>query len=762
MSVRRFGPIRGAGTRVEERSGGGSITPGALGWAGYAGLFARGPVNEMVLCSTKTEFQQIFGGIIEDSMATDCAEDYYNLANGAGGIAVVRVTDGNELPAEIELHARRVGAEAAVMGRLKAKNGGRWGGKAVKFTSELDDAGDLDEVTLQLGGDVADTFHTNQLVGGYIELAAVANKRYPITGNTAAGLVTVASDQTMATDHNGDPDLRFYIVLENDEQALSVVVDDGEENGDGEFSLAVYLDGGLVKKWGNLHTDPNNARYWVEIINKDDANHYVEAVDLWEGAHTASLRPANVYGEVAAVTALTLTAKLYIFDIASGAGGDPTLALGTTTDAHEAQTITVTMSSATEGDAVSDRFGALGTVTLGALFTPDVKWAPPFTITAGSTALENGDVLTIRYRPLPLGLANGLLFPNKPNEKRTRMRIVSNTHAVVTVAPGVDLTEIAEEDDQFMIVAPLEFSGGRDGNDVVDADFEQAWDTETSPFNRVVGQNLGLVKFATPGVNSTGVQKAGINYASAKNHQYRCEIPSNITTDQGALAYVNDTVGRSDYAVWSFPSYGEVPHPDPAAAREGRLKTIPLTGMIHGREARMAVDFEGYHRAEAGTIATLPRVRRLTTGDRALNEELLNPSGINVIRRSGGNFVLWGDRVAALDPSWKWKHQREQMSYYGNVLRENFDFIIFSINDSESDADAATALMAFFRPEWTKRALRGAKFQDAAIIKVDEELNTDATRDSGDKIAEVSLRLADTTERFVIRIGKQGIFEQVA
>ena len=316
--------------------------------------------------------------------------------------------------------------------------------------------------------------------------------------------------------------------------------------------------------------------------------------------------------------------------------------------------------------------------------------------------------------------------------------------------------------DEFMVTVPLEMEGGRDGNaDIADTDYtQQAWDVGNSPFNRIFGKNMGLVKFSTPGVTSTAVQKAGVAYAEAKNHQYRYEIPSNIVTENDAIAQINDTLGRSDFAVVAFPSYGKVPDPD---SKDGKLKTIPVTGMIHGREARIAADYDGYHKAEAGIDAKLPRLLDIPTGDALLNEEQLNPVGITVIKKStGGNFIIWGDRTLSTDPTWKWKHQREQMSYYEHVLQESFDWLIFMINDKENEKLALAALKSFFIPEWLpKRAIRGDTFDQAAIIKLDDELNTDATRAAGDMIAEVKLRLADTVERFIIRIGKQGIFDSV-
>lgn len=773
MAQRRFGPTRGAGVAIVEKEGEQQIEPGALGWAGYAGLLEKGNTGELLYVQNKTEFAKKCGGIIDDGQLPDAADDYYSLANGAGGLLLVRVTDGNEVAASRTLYQRN-GDVLTPMGTVAAKNGGRWGGAEAFLTDDLDAIGDLLNTTLQLPAAIASNYTTDQWKGGYIELADVPNARYPITGNTDTGLITVASDQTMLDDYNAaaGASLRFYIVLESENKEVSVILADGEDNPGDDFSLEVLVDGAQIKKYANLNTDPASPRYWVDIINDDDGNDEITVADLITGAHTATQRPANHYGKISAVTALVLTAEISDFVINSPGGGDPTFAFGTTADEMLDDTLTITMTAPTTGTVVSSRFGALGTVTLGTLFDPpnagggavENKWAAPFTITAGGSPLAAADVLIVHYKPFRSGaLVGGLLFPDKVNNPLDNFRIASNTHSTITVAAG-DLTTIGAIGEYFMLEAAQPLAGGRDGNaDVGDTEYiQQAWDTDLSPFNQIFGQNLGLVKFATPGVTATAVAKAGAAYAVAKNHQYRHEIPSNIVTENGALNHINNTIGRTEYSRVNFPSYGYVPDPDPEASRAGKLKLITLTGMTHGREARIAADFNGYHKAEAGTTATLPRLLKLPTGDKILNEEVLNPAGIGIIKKKTGNFILWGDRTLHLDTNWRFAHQRELMSYYEHVLQESFDFIIFSINDPQSDKDALTALKGFFLPEWVKRALRGDTFEEAAIIKVDSEINTDAVRAAGDKKAEVSLKLADTTERFEITIGKQGIFENVA
>lgn len=766
MATRRFGPTRGAGTVVQEQSGDKQIQPGALGWCGYAGVFEKGPVGQLVIASNKKIFNKKMGSAVANSLAPDACEDYYDVANGAGGLLLVRVTDGNELPSEITLYARRAAAGEAptLVGKVQAKNGGRWGGRERLFSGQVTAlSSDLTETTLTTANA---TFTTDQWKGGYVELPDVPNKRYPIVGNTASGVITVASDQKMKTDVGTGVSLRYYLVLDDDAtKRLSIAIGDGEDNPDTEFSLTVYVDNNFVKKYPNLNTDPNNARYWVNIINNDDGNDEIFAIDQFTGTHTAFIRPANDYGMISAVSTNVLTRTVGFLGINGPTGALPTLTIGASTDDHKEQTITVTMTSATAGTAVSDKFGTLGAVTLGTPFTSTIKWVPPFTITAGGVALDSSSILTVYYRPLRVNeLVGGYLYPDKENHKREKYRIVSNTHKTITTAPGTDLTVAGAINDKFMVEAPRYLTGGRDGfADLVDADYEDvAWDVSDSPFNRIVDQGFGLVKYSTPGVASVSVQKAGRAYAEAKNHQYRYEIPANIVSEAGAMAYINESLGRSDYCVVAFPSFGYVSDPDRAAAREGKLKLISSTGAIHGREARIAADFGGYHKAQAGVDATLPRILKLPTGDAILDEEILNPAGITVIKKKRGNFVIWGDRTLYTDSEWKFKHQRELMSYYEQVLMENFDFIIFAINDPDNDSVALNALRLFFMPEFTKRALRGKTFEEACQVKIDSENNTAATRATGDMFADVSLRLADTVERFNIRIGKMGVFENVS
>lgn len=369
------------------------------------------------------------------------------------------------------------------------------------------------------------------------------------------------------------------------------------------------------------------------------------------------------------------------------------------------------------------------------------------------------DTITLISDPFPAnGLVGGFLIPDKA-DRRIKFQIVSNTGSTITVRSGSDMTVEAALGDEYIVQAAIELEGGYDGvAGIGDQDFIDAWSVADSLFNQLFGKNKGLVKLGTPGVSATAVQKAGAAYAEAKNYQYRYEVPANVTLDESVEALINDTIGRNDFAVVSFPSFASVIDP----LGEGGLKQISLTGAIHGREALVAKNFQGFHKAAAGIDITLPRIVKLPTGERVLDEEFLNPQGINIIKKKDGNFIIWGDRTVGVDSAFKFKHQREYLSHVEHVLQENFDFIIFAINNADTVALAQTALTVYFLGEFAVGAFEGATFEEGVRIKIDSEINTAITAAAGDLNAQIRLKIVNTVERFNISIGKAGIFESLA
>jgi hypothetical protein len=356
-------------------------------------------------------------------------------------------------------------------------------------------------------------------------------------------------------------------------------------------------------------------------------------------------------------------------------------------------------------------------------------------------------------------LVGGYLVP-KESLFRQKFEITENTVNTITVKTGSDMTANAVAGDNYRVEYVQQLGGGYDGiANVGDAEYIVAYDTGSSPLKNLRGKNLGLVKLATPGITATAVQKAGAAFGDANNWQYRYEVPSNIVSESAAEEYINETLGRNNMAVGSFPSYAYVTNP----TGDG-LKLTTLTGQIIGEECRFAAAFQGYHKTASDVNAILPKIVKLPDGlqEIQLDEEILNPLGLSVIKKESGNFVIWGGRTLGLDPAFKFKHHRETLSHYENVFLENFNFIIFALNDTNTREIVASAFDRFFELEYAKGAIVGEDVDDAAQLKIDDENNTEASLEAGDLNAEVGVKIVGMVERFIITISKLGITESLA
>ena len=766
MAQRRFGPTNDAGVVVVEKDSEKTIIPSALGWAAYAGVLDRGPTDELIYASKKKSLIRQTGGYIPDSVLPDNARDFMDLAEGAGGLILLRVTAGNEVQAYIDLWDR--GTPRQLVGRLRDKNGGSSGGKRETVVIDVTTpAVDFTDTTIRLPNTYVVT--TDKWKNAQVTVTGAA-RTYDIISNTseigggAGAVLTLASDSTLVADYGVATDKEIVLVMGNvdvwgQDKHLAAEIFDGQLNPTTEWGLAIYLNGDEVLSEPDLSMDPNSERYWVDVLNDNDANIDLEAVNYWTGAVHADRRPANHFGVIptGGAAAKTLALEPFVVDVSNiqGLSTIGSLAAGSalisdvyriTYDSYSLQWV-VTSRSWQELHTFPNAQGGIA-------YAADNNYSFGFTIT--ENAPVHGEYFEITVLAVEEDEAiGGRIFPDSVNNRTTYWDVSDNDEDGITIVTG-DMTTVAVDGDKYRLEYAQEFEHGYDGiADLSDQDYLDALDPSLSLFNQIA-QSYGLIKFGLPGNTSATVIKALVAYAYQKNHQARLEIPSGTVTDQGAITFVEDTIGRNNYEAVTFPSWAYVPDP----IRTSVLKLIPATGMIHGREAKMAQDYQGYHKAAAGIEVTFPRIKKLPTGDTELNGELLNPKGISRLIKKSGNWILWGDRIPCTDTAWMWKHQRELMSHYEHVMLNNFDWIIFAINDSEEHPALVSTFQTYFRTEWRpKRALQGDTLDEAASIKIDAENNTPATRAAGDEYADVSLWLADTVERFIIQMSKKGLSE---
>src|ERR1700728_222268 len=182
---------------------------------------------------------------------------------------------------------------------------------------------------------------------------------------------------------------------------------------------------------------------------------------------------------------------------ATGGGanvGDETITGEEATAATEAQTVTLTATSATTFSVVGSVSGAMGTATVGSPFTSGQLG---FTIAAGSTAFATGDTITIPTTPLAVGNVKGnpiTGFADGAANQTINWNVLSGTSPDITqVAATSTTTSIGQDGSSSGSLS--NFSIGSDGT---------VTGTFTNGKTQALGQ-LALASFA----NVNGLQLDG-------------------------------------------------------------------------------------------------------------------------------------------------------------------------------------------------------------------------------------------------------------
>jgi hypothetical protein len=604
-------------------------------------------------------------------------------------------------------------------------------------------------------------------------------------------LALLGFDGAVHTGTDGPTDLEVTMIRENQNvrgqtKVLSYEFRNGGLKPATEFGVIFKVDGEVYLNYENLSFRSDQSNYWVDVINSDPNNDIVEVEDTFAGDRTVgTARPANHYGLSEGLTFTRLTiADPTIVDTTVAGDWVPSLSWGSWGSDARHQRLRVDMTSASAFDVTTDQGERVASGTL----TNPVDMGDQvgvFTISTGSGTPQAGDWFHIWLNPLtPDECIGGKVNPNTANSKM--FNIVDNGVDYVDVSDSEDLTVSGSNSagDPYRIEYPQQMERGYDGyvKGMVEADYTGLLDPNTSPLRKIFGQNLGVVKMGIPGIakegtatKSVALQQTARDLCLSYNWGYRAEFPAtyhdwDVYDEFDLVDFVEDQLGRLDLSSVFFPSFGYIRHPLAPADSDAGEFLCPTLGMHLGREARTAREYQGYHKAPAGIDVTFPLIIRMPVIGRAeaperIDEEVLNPAGINVYRWTPGGAVLiaWGDRTLDDSTAFQFYHKRMLLSQYEHDLQEGFDFAIFQINDPISDQRVLAKLYDYFLPEWRKRAIRGDTFiggkNPAAIFKMDAENNTDATRAQGDQIVEISLRLADVTERLRIFIGQMGVTE---
>jgi hypothetical protein len=162
---------------------------------------------------------------------------------------------------------------------------------------------------------------------------------------------------------------------------------------------------------------------------------------------------------------------------------------------------------------------------------------------------------------------------------------------------------------------------------------------------------------------------------------------------------------------------------------------------------------EGFQQPAAGAKFPLLGVKDVVTKVSSVEQEVVNPQGINVVRnlRNKG-VVIWGMRTRSDNEFYRFGHVRVIMNVLNGSLRKGFDNDLFSVVDGfgvylNSIAQTANSLC---RRLWKGKALFGGSEAEAFEVKCDFDNNTPEELENGNVLVEVYVVPSPAAERILI------------
>lgn len=312
------------------------------------------------------------------------------------------------------------------------------------------------------------------------------------------------------------------------------------------------------------------------------------------------------------------------------------------------------------------------------------------------------------------------------------------------------LVEVAPTDPTAVLALPsasaaAPLAGGGNGTAVGPPDFDR---TVADPLLSVGLTALELDEYRevaivhAPGT-SEDVAKKVITHCERNRFRFAViDSPSGLAqaVDYDARGKVADTRYGAFYYPWIYIS-------DP---RNGARKLVPPGGAVCGIYA-LTDNNRGVFKAPANE--TIAGAVDLEYDINQGVQEVLNPKGINAIRRFPGRGIrVWGARTLSSDPLWKYVNVRRLFIFIEASLYNSMQWVVFEPNDQRLWARVKQTITLFLRTQWREGALFGAKEDEAFSVAVGWETMTEDDVLNGRLIVEIGIAPVRPAEFVVFRL----------
>jgi phage tail sheath protein FI len=728
------------GVYIEEVSSGVRPIEGvSTSTAAFVGKAEMGALNRAVLVTSLQEYQTKYGGFLGGYYLSHSVMQFFN--NGGKKCYVVRVAGSGAAAAEIVIRDRRSPAGRTIT--VRAANEGAWGNKLDLIVGDstadpdnefslsvLKDRSDLTPPKPPLLLETHDNLSMDKTAPNYVQKVIAANSQYitvevdqanaanatngtsrsgrqPVgNGATALGL-TAAGSGAAANAWNGGAiananppaDARAFRIAINGEAAREVVLPAAPNTGPA-VAAAIQT---AVRAFSA--TNPANQVGYTNFTAVHDAPGNRFVLTSGSGTGSVAVTPSTT-------TPLSLPAGSHRFVINVNGDGphEVTLTGPLATPGDVATAITTAVSALTPKRAAN----LLAFQNFATTYETgnDDPANPSLLLRSGTTganstvrvtdASANNVAATLKLGPTNFGreIGGGAVLRPAGSQDPTEYHLgdaLTGGNIVSAVMGDDGLTPVAQD-----------YKNGLTPLDVI--------------------RDFSLL--AIPGIYDLDVIGSAVNYCTQRIDCFFI----------GDVSPTDDTVAEAQAFITGLKtktSYGAVYYPwvkmgDPTGATTLPM-LAPPSGFVAGLYARID-SRRGVWKAPAGTEANLGGAIGLAADTTDVQQDFLNPIGVNVIRDfPASGIVAWGARTLATrsDPEWRYIPVRRTAIYLEQSIYNGIQWAVFEPNDEPLWASLRLNITAFMMLQFRAGAFQGRTPTEAFFVQCDGKTTTQADIDAG-------------------------------
>lgn len=213
---------------------------------------------------------------------------------------------------------------------------------------------------------------------------------------------------------------------------------------------------------------------------------------------------------------------------------------------------------------------------------------------------------------------------------------------------------------------------------------------------------------------------------SMKRHNDKV-LATNAVTDV-VTEFQATALPKSDFAAvyWPWPKVA-----DPVGTGRNPLIAVAPAPTIAGVYARTDAN-RGVWKAPAGVEATLLGVLDLEFKVQDIQQDILNPLGINALRtQPGAGAVSWGARTMVPASQWRYIPVRRMAIFMRKSIYNGIQFAVFEGNDEPLWAALRLTIGGFMDSLYRQGAFAGGSPAEAYFVKCDSETTPPADQVAG-------------------------------